>query len=279
MSLQRNPVITTRWVPSSYKWSYNPYKWPYKWVPGDRGYNPTYRGYNSMNNWLGPTLYLQLFIEAKVLPMPSHAFVRSPEAKNEVRQILLFGGVFWSHIRGVRWMYPYLPTYPVMGNPYISPSITRGYLWAIIIPKNPIREHNKYHGYTVRGTSNCPLTIGSMVDWYIYLRSSSKTTNVGKYLETRQMWWFFSCFISILGCFHMFERNNLSKIDEATRRHIVLYCFFVAWGSWCHGVRNWTCTNLQFILLQTETWRLSCFAKNIGSPKGTFWDIFFLESL
>ena len=27
------------------------------------------------------------------------------------------------------------------------------------IPKNPKVEHNKYHGYTVRGTPNCPLTV------------------------------------------------------------------------------------------------------------------------
>ena len=42
-----------------------------------------------------------------------------------------------------------------MGNPYIS-LIARGYLW-VIIPKNPKVEHYKYHGYTDRGTPNCPL--------------------------------------------------------------------------------------------------------------------------
>ena len=38
--------------------------------------------------------------------------------------------------------------------------ITRGYLWFTIPKKSPriFREHNKYHGYTVRGTPNCPLT-------------------------------------------------------------------------------------------------------------------------
>ena len=50
------------------------------------------------------------------------------------------------------------PKYPVMENPYISP-IARGYLW-LVIPKNPKVEHNKYHGYTVRGTPNCPLKEG-----------------------------------------------------------------------------------------------------------------------
>ena len=48
-------------------------------------------------------------------------------------------------------MYPYQCT--PMGNPYLSP-ISRGYLW-VIIPKNPKVEHN--HGYTVKGTPNCPL--------------------------------------------------------------------------------------------------------------------------
>ena len=54
---------------------------------------------------------------------------------------------------GDGWMYPYQRT--PMGNPYISP-IARGYLW-VIIPFGIPREHNKYHGYTVRGTPNCPL--------------------------------------------------------------------------------------------------------------------------
>ena len=44
---------------------------------------------------------------------------------------------------------------PPMGNPYIS-LILRGYLWVFSSPRIP-REHNKYHGYTVRGTPNCPL--------------------------------------------------------------------------------------------------------------------------
>ena len=50
-------------------------------------------------------------------------------------------------------MYPYQRT--PMGNPYISP-IARGYLWVSSSPRIP-REHNKYHGYTVRGTPICPL--------------------------------------------------------------------------------------------------------------------------
>ena len=41
---------------------------------------------------------------------------------------------------GYSWMYPY-QHYTPMGNPYISPKKSR-YLW-IIIPKNPIREHQR----------------------------------------------------------------------------------------------------------------------------------------
>ena len=59
---------------------------------------------------------------------------------------------------------PPIPTYPVMGNPYISP-IARGYLWVFSSPRMP-REHNKYHGYTVRGTPNCPLITVSRVFFF-----------------------------------------------------------------------------------------------------------------
>ena len=45
-----------------------------------------------------------------------------------------------SYVSGDSWMYPYHRT--PMGNPCISP-----------------REHNKYHGYTARGTPNCPLNV------------------------------------------------------------------------------------------------------------------------
>ena len=45
-----------------------------------------------------------------------------------------------SYVSGDSWMYPYHRT--PMGNPYISP-----------------REHSKYHGYTARGTPNCPLNV------------------------------------------------------------------------------------------------------------------------
>ena len=46
-------------------------------------------------------------------------------------------------------MYPYQRT--PMGNPYILG------IYGLLSPRIP-REHNKYHGHTVRGTHNCPLT-------------------------------------------------------------------------------------------------------------------------
>ena len=57
-----------------------------------------------------------------------------------------------------------IPTYPVMGNPYIRP-ITRGYLWVSYPQESQGRTPAKYHGYTyVRGTPHCPLKL--MVDWW-----------------------------------------------------------------------------------------------------------------
>ena len=47
---------------------------------------------------------------------------------------------------------------PLVGNPYISPYSS----WVCMgekIPKNPIREHNRYHGDTARGTPKCPLIL------------------------------------------------------------------------------------------------------------------------
>ena len=54
-------------------------------------------------------------------------------------------------------MYPYQRT--PMGNPYIRP--------IKLSPRIP-REHNKYHGYTVRGTPHCPL-IHAIHSFCIYL--------------------------------------------------------------------------------------------------------------
>ena len=56
---------------------------------------------------------------------------------------------------GDSWMYPYQRT--PMGNPYISPIYP--YIvgvYGLLSPTIP-REHNKHHGYTVRGTPHCPL--------------------------------------------------------------------------------------------------------------------------
>ena len=48
------------------------------------------------------------------------------------------------------WMYPYQRT--LMGN--LKTYIVG--IYGLYSPRIP-REHNKYHGYTVRGTPNCPL--------------------------------------------------------------------------------------------------------------------------
>ncbi len=48
------------------------------------------------------------------------------------------------------------PKYPVMGNPKKKPYIVLG-IYELQSPRIP-REHNKYHGYNVRGTPSCPLT-------------------------------------------------------------------------------------------------------------------------
>ena len=37
---------------------------------------------------------------------------------------------------------------PNVGTPYGKSLKKRGYLWVFVIPKNPYREHNQYHGYT-----------------------------------------------------------------------------------------------------------------------------------
>ena len=47
-------------------------------------------------------------------------------------------------------------------------------------PRIP-REHNKYHGYTVRGTPHCPLKLGLtvikiMIDLALYLYSGETST-------------------------------------------------------------------------------------------------------
>ena len=54
-------------------------------------------------------------------------------------------------------MYPYQRT--PMGNPYISPIYP--YIvgvYGLLSPRIPaLYKPDKYHGYTVRGTPNCPL--------------------------------------------------------------------------------------------------------------------------
>ena len=64
-------------------------------------------------------------------------------------------------------MYPYQRT--PMGNPYIS--LYSGCLWV-----ESLYKPYKYHGYTVRGTPNCPLNdrLAGVIDrdilgWSIYI--------------------------------------------------------------------------------------------------------------
>ena len=55
-------------------------------------------------------------------------------------------------------MYPYQRT--PMGNPYISPIYPYN-TWVFMgyYPQESLYKPYKYHGYTVRGTPNCPLNI------------------------------------------------------------------------------------------------------------------------
>ena len=80
--------------------------------------------------------------------------------------------------------------------------------------------------------------------------------------------------------FHVFERKNLSQIDEAKRRHIVFYCFcclrFLMWrsqklnimyqcsSSFCKH-KLWDCINFEMELFCRKIW---------GHLKDTLWDMF-----
>ena len=59
------------------------------------------------------------------------------------------------HQSGDSWMYPYQRT--PMGNPYISPIYPYIVGFMGYYPQESLYKPYKYHGYTVRGTSNCPL--------------------------------------------------------------------------------------------------------------------------
>ena len=60
-----------------------------------------------------------------------------------------------------------------MGNPYISPIYPYS-TWVFMgyYPQESLYKPYKYHGYTVRGTPNCPLILGScgfqlMANWWL----------------------------------------------------------------------------------------------------------------
>ena len=63
-------------------------------------------------------------------------------------------------LSGDSWMYPD-PNVPLWEIPILVLYI--GYLW-LIIPKNPIREHNKYHGSTLLGSPPWPMPLDA-VGW------------------------------------------------------------------------------------------------------------------
>ena len=69
-------------------------------------------------------------------------------------------------IRGVRWMYPD-PNVPRHGKSPYKAYITWVFMGKLS-PRIP-REHNKYHGYTVRGTPHCSLIQGLNVAFWWHL--------------------------------------------------------------------------------------------------------------
>ena len=79
------------------------------------------------------------------------------------------------HISGDSWMHPH-PNVPRHGKSLYKPYIYSGYLW-VIIPKNP---HNKYHGYTVRDTTNCPMNIARLysISFFQSIKNGSFPANV-----------------------------------------------------------------------------------------------------
>ena len=62
----------------------------------------------------------------------------------------------WMEWKNIKKMAPHQRT--PMGNPYYKPYSTWVFMGKLS-PRIP-REHNKYHGCTVKGTPNCPLILG-----------------------------------------------------------------------------------------------------------------------
>ena len=62
----------------------------------------------------------------------------------------------------------------------ISP-ISRGSLWVFSSPRMP-REHNKYHGYTVRGPPNCPLKLRIQLPFHWSIQNSAKVFDMFGYV-------------------------------------------------------------------------------------------------
>ena len=121
-------------------------------------------------------------------------------------------------------MYPYQRT--PMGNPYIVGIYG---LWSPRIPK----EHNKYHGYTVRGTPNCPLIYpkgGYLLKHHLELSPTPTTEN-----------WRISIILRPWDGTFIFEQTylskfNLVKLDEGLCKKnengvlMRVLTFFWIWG-------------------------------------------------
>ena len=80
---------------------------------------------------------------------------------------------FLDHKCRLKGVSPYQRT-PENGKSRTISRISRGNLWVFSSPRIP-REHNKYHGYTVRGTPNCPLIVNgclrhSVGDFMVFFR-------------------------------------------------------------------------------------------------------------
>ena len=89
-------------------------------------------------------------------PVPSATFPLDPRQKRSQMVQLMKQERLTENLTGDSWMYPYQRT--LMGNPYISPIYPYN-TWVFMgyYPQESLYMPYKYHGYTVRGTPNCPL--------------------------------------------------------------------------------------------------------------------------
>ena len=69
------------------------------------------------------------------------------------------------HVRGIGTECTPIPTWAPYGNPYMAGRFLSWVFVGYNLPRIP-REHNKYYGYTVRDTPECPLII--RIIFYLY---------------------------------------------------------------------------------------------------------------